>query len=113
MAQRIEELSQLGSNGARDQSFSDALEGERDSFTVPGITAKSTNHLKTPALLLIFPGLHFGAFFSPLGVPLPDLGGQEVHSRLACGEDDAPWVGTIRVEAMDRLAGWGWGYKDK
>lgn len=83
---------------------------------MPGTTAKSTNHSKTPALFLIFPGLYFGALFSPLGVPLSDLGKQEVHSRHAWGEVDAPWVGMsmIRVEAMTTLTeSGGRGCKDK
>lgn len=100
MVQRIGKLSQLRSNRTRAQSFSDAAEGGRDSFTRPRIPAKSTNESKTPTLLLIFPGLHFGALF--FGVPLPDLRQWEVHSRLACGEDDAPWVGI----GMTRVAGW-------
>jgi hypothetical protein len=101
--QRIGELSQLGSNRTKAQSLSDAAERGRDSFTRPRIPAKSTNELKTPTLLLIFPGLHFGALF--FGVPLPDLRQQEVHSRLEHGEDDAPWVGM----GMTRVAGWGQG----
>lgn len=74
---------------------------------MPGISAKAKNNLKTPSLFLLFPSLHFGALFSLLRVPLPDLGEQEAHSRPGCGEDNAPWVGIgmIRVEATNLLAG--------
>lgn len=103
-----EELSHLGSNRIRAiRALVPLKGGGRESFPMPGTTAKTKNNLKTPSLFLLFPSLHFGAPFSLLRVLLPDREEQEVCSRPGCGEDNAPWmgIGMIRVEAVDPVVG--------